>query len=95
MNIQFLNLAGEPEADPALIARFSFQCARNPGRWHNELLIAGRTGLKRDGQNQNGGIAQWDWDGNLKTPTFKPSIRCGGCCHGYITAGIWDDRGPG
>lgn len=66
--------------------RFSFQCPLYDRRCGN-LLIAGRTGLKRDGQNKNGGVAQWDFDGNAKRPTFKPSINCQGCWHGYIRNG--------
>lgn len=65
---------------------FSFQCPKHNRRCGN-LIIAGKTTLKRDGQNQNGGIAQWDWDGNEVAPTFKPSVNCGGCWHGFIENG--------
>ncbi|HTR86205.1 MAG TPA: DUF6527 family protein [Reyranella sp.] len=73
-------------AAPGAEQRFSFLCPRR-GRRCGALIIAGKTELKRDGQNQNGGIAQWDWDGNRESPTFKPSINCGGCWHGYIENG--------
>jgi hypothetical protein len=65
---------------------FSFRCPRK-GRRCESLVIAGRTDLKRDPQGQNGGIAQWDWDGNRDAPTFSPSVNCGGCWHGYIEKG--------
>lgn len=65
---------------------FSFQCPLRNRRC-SSLVIAGRTDLKRDPQGANGGIAQWDWDGNRDKPTFTPSINCGGCWHGYIRAG--------
>jgi hypothetical protein len=63
---------------------FSFACPKHAGRRCEGLVIAGRTTLKRDPQGQNGGIAQWDWDGDLIRPTFSPSVDCGGCWHGYI-----------
>lgn len=75
--------------DPAKLGeeqRFSFRCPKK-GRECGAMIIAGRTELKRDGQNQNGGIAQWDWDGNREAPTFTPSINCGSCWHGYIRNG--------
>jgi hypothetical protein len=43
--------------------------------------------LKRDPQGQNGGIAQWDWNGDRNSPTFTPSVNCGSCWHGYIRDG--------
>lgn len=72
--------------------RFSFRCPKR-GHQCGALIIAGRTELKRDGQNQNGGIAQWDWDGKREAPTFSPSINCGGCWHGYIRNGRCVDTG--
>jgi hypothetical protein len=30
----------------------------------------------------------WLWDGHLERPTLTPSIDCGGCWHGFITAGV-------
>jgi len=30
---------------------------------------------------------KWEWDGNRETPTVKPSINCGGCCHFTLTKG--------
>ena len=77
---------GYKDAQPGEEQRFSFRCPKK-GRECGAMIIAGRTELKRDGQNQNGGIAQWDWDGNRETPTFTPSINCGSCWHGYIRAG--------
>lgn len=65
---------------------FSFQCPLYDRRC-GDLLIAGRSAVKRDGQNKNGGAAQWDWDGDRDAPTFTPSVNCGGCWHGYIRAG--------
>lgn len=65
---------------------FSFACPKY-GRRCGALIIAGTTDLKRDPQGQNGGVAQWDWDGNRDAPTFKPSINCKGCWHGFIENG--------
>ena len=66
--------------------RFDFNCPKHDRRC-GSLVIAGRTALKRDPQGQNGGIAQWGWDGNREYPTFTPSVNCGGCWHGYIRNG--------
>lgn len=76
-------------AEPGKEQTFSFRCPRrlNKDGVCGNLIIAGRTTLKRDPGGQNGGIAQWEWDGNREKPTFGPSINCGGCWHGYIRAG--------
>ena len=66
---------------------FAFACPNHKGRMCGNLVIAGKTALKRDGQNQNSGIAQWDWNGNRDAPTFTPSVNCKGCWHGYIRDG--------
>ena len=51
------------------------------------LLIAGRTTIPRDPNNQNGGKAQWNWNGNREAPTLTPSVNCSRCWHGYIENG--------
>lgn len=71
--------------------RFAFRCVRNPRERCDGLLIANSGhGIKRDGQGQNGGRPQWDWDGNREAPTFAPSINCEKHCgwHGYIRGGV-------
>lgn len=83
--VEFETLDYDP-AEPGKEQRFGFKCPKR-GHMCGALVIAGRTELKRDGQNQNGGIAQWDWDGNRERPTFTPSINCGDCWHGYIRHG--------
>lgn len=65
---------------------FGFNCPKHDRRCDG-LTIAGRTDRKRDGQGQNGGVAQWDWDGNRERPTFTPSVNCGSCWHGFIENG--------
>ncbi len=65
---------------------FAFRCPRS-GLRCGLLVIAGRTTLKRDGNNCNSGVAQWDWDGDVERPTFNPSINCTRCWHGFIKAG--------
>lgn len=66
---------------------FDFACPKHNRRC-GPLLIAGAPhGIKRDGQNRDGGQAQWDWDGNADAPTFSPSIDCKRCWHGYIRNG--------
>jgi hypothetical protein len=65
---------------------FGFNCPIHDRRCEG-LVIAGKTTLPRDPQGQNGGIAQWDWDGQREHPTFTPSVNCGKCWHGYIRAG--------
>jgi hypothetical protein len=57
--------------------RFSFACPKHAGRRCEGLLI-------RQNESQH---PTWIWDGNRETPTFKPSINCKGCWHGYITKG--------
>ncbi len=91
--VKFLRLDGsgasvgaEPTA-PGEEVRFSFKCPKHPTNRCGGLLIAGRSGIPRDGQNQNGGRAQWDWNGDRERPTFSPSVNCGGCWHGYIENG--------
>jgi hypothetical protein len=75
-------------AGPGEEERFSFVCPRSArGVRCSGLIIAGKTGIKRNGQNKNGGSAQWDWDGNRDSPTFRPSIDCGGCWHGFLVRG--------
>ena len=67
---------------------FGFACPIKKGHRCEGLIIAGRTTLKRDPQGQNGGIAQWDWNGNRTAPTFTPSINDGFCgWHGYLRNG--------
>ena len=66
--------------------RFWFKCPKY-GHACGPLIISGRTNIKRDGQGLNGGRPQWDWDGNKEKPTFRPSINCNGCWHGYIRDG--------
>lgn len=35
----------------------------------------------------------WDWDGNERAPTLKPSVKFNGGCrwHGWLTAGVWKE----
>lgn len=74
------------EAAPGEEQVFSFACPKAKRRC-GPLVIVGRTTLKHDPQGQNGGIAQWSWDGNRENPTFTPSVNCSACWHGYIRAG--------
>lgn len=97
--VEFLTIAGEPCPPDQSPCRFTFRCVgvnrtrdqRLPYVRCASLLIAGTTNIPRDGQNANGGRAQWDWDGNREAPTFTPSINCASrtdCMwHGYIRAG--------
>jgi len=100
-NVEFLTITGEP-CQGEKPARFTFRCVgfnrgKDPRLQRSKcahLLIAegphsAAHGVKRDGQNQNGGRAQWDWDGNRETPTLSPSINCESHCgwHGYIRNG--------
>jgi hypothetical protein len=100
-NVQFLTLDHQPCPAGQKPARFTFRCpvfnrGRPAGMDEEEcghlLLIPGphteHHGIKHDPNGQNGGVAQWIWDGNTASPTFTPSINCGGCMwHGYIRAG--------
>lgn len=97
--VEFLTLQGEPCPAEERPARFTFRCARpaasgrNGQRCGRLLLAAGPHtqphGVPRDGQNLNGGRAQWDWDGTRHAPTFTPSVNCASACgwHGYIRSG--------
>lgn len=101
-NVEFLTLDYQlcPEGEKP--ARFSFRCVGfnrgkhpllAPTKCEGLLLAAGphtaEHGIKRDPQGQNGGVPQWDWDGNREAPTFSPSINCEKHCgwHGYLRAG--------
>jgi hypothetical protein len=83
--VKFEMLGGK-DAQPGNEQQFSFSCPLYNRRC-GPVIIAGRTKLKRDPQGQNGGVAQWDWNGNREIPTFSPSINCKGCWHGYIRKG--------
>jgi hypothetical protein len=74
------------DAKPGEEQFFDFNCPKYD-RKCGGLVIAGKTPLPRDGQGKNGGVPQWDWDGNRDAPTFSPSINCGKCWHGYIRKG--------
>lgn len=75
------------KVEPDEAQRFGFECPKGNG-FCGGLLIAGRDhGIKRDGQNLNGGRAQWDMSGDPAAPTFSPSINCGCGWHGYIENG--------
>jgi hypothetical protein len=78
---------GYDSAAPGEEQCFGFACPKRAGRQCSALVIAGRTTLKRDPKRQNGGIGQWDWDGDRERPTFTPSINCETCWHGYIEKG--------
>lgn len=76
------------DADPGNEQTFSFSCPRKINHRCGSLIIRGRTDLPHDPQGQNGGIAQWGWDGNRDTPTFTPSINCSFCgWHGFLERG--------
>jgi hypothetical protein len=74
-------------AEPGQEQTFGFACPMHKDRRCEGLVIAGKTTLKRDPQGQNGGIAQWEWNGDRASPTFSPSVNCKGCWHGYIRDG--------
>jgi hypothetical protein len=84
--VRFQRLDDWVEAKAGEEQTFSFNCPKADRRCEG-LIIAGRTDLKRDGQCRNGGVAQWDWNGNREAPTFTPSVNCGRCWHGYIRGG--------
>jgi hypothetical protein len=84
-NVKFDSL-DSLDAEPGQEQTFSFDCPKHNRRCFG-LIIHGRTDLKHDPKGQNGGIAQWHWDGNRDAPTFTPSIDCGKCWHGYIERG--------
>jgi hypothetical protein len=90
--VKFLNLRGDPVGPNEKPARFSFSCPKRAHSTCGTLLLkeGPRTavhGIKHDPQNQNGGKAQWEWNGNREAPTFQPSVDCKGCWHGYIISG--------
>jgi hypothetical protein len=96
-DVQFLTIEGAPCPADQKPARFTFRCVGFNRNRHpklppvecGNLLIAGATNIKRDGQGLNGGRPQWDWDGNREAPTFSPSINCEADCgwHGYLRKG--------
>lgn len=100
-NVQFLDIDGNPVKEGEKPARFTFRCVRwntkttKDDEIHCGMLLlhegphTARHGIKHDGQNQNGGQAQWGWDGNRENPTFTPSVNCEKACgwHGYVRNG--------
>lgn len=95
--VEFLRLDGSPCPPDETPQRFTFRCVVwNRGREAGSQSHCGRLliansghGIKRDGKNNNGGRAQWDFDGNRDAPTFSPSVNCESACgwHGYIRNG--------
>ena len=75
------------EAAPGAEFSIWFKCPKRKDLDCGGLLILGRTNIKHDPQNQNGGNAHWNWDGNRDRPTLTPSVNCGRCWHGYIRNG--------
>lgn len=85
--VQFCRLdAREVDCAPGEEQAVWFTCPRY-GHRCGPLILAGRTDLRRDGQNKNGGTAQWDWDGDRAAPTLRPSVNCARCWHGHIERG--------
>lgn len=68
---------------------FGFRCPKSKVQSYcGGLLIAGASDIKHDPQGQNGGRPQWSFDGDRESPTFAPSVNCGGCgWHGFIEKG--------
>lgn len=53
----------------------------------HRLQIVGEDGVKPD--------VCWEWDGDLESPTFSPSLLCDAAgtqprCHSFIRAGRWE-----
>jgi hypothetical protein len=85
--VSFDSLDFDGNGEPGKEQLFDFACPKGKGRC-GYLLIACTTDISRDGQNENGGHAQWEWiNGDRIAPTFTPSINCRGCWHGYIENG--------
>lgn len=84
--VTFTDLSYQP-AESGGEQRFGFDCPKYKGHRCEGLLIAGKSSVKRDPSNKNGGRAQWDWDGDREAPSFSPSVNCQGCWHGYIKKG--------
>lgn len=83
--VSFEKLDHEPAA-PGEEQQVWFSCPKHK-RTCGALVLLGKTTLKHDPQGQNGGIAQWSWDGNREQPTLTPSVNCARCWHGYIRKG--------
>lgn len=84
--VEFWTLEWE-DAEAGKEQLFGFACPKRKDRRCEGLSISGRTGLKHDPNNANGGVAHWHWDGNRDCPTFTPSINCHNCWHGFIENG--------
>lgn len=81
--VTFQNEKRDP-AKPGEEFYFSFVC---PNRRHCDLLQI----RKGKGQTPK---PSWEWDGNVESPTFGPSINHQGCWHGYIRQGrCFDTQG--
>jgi hypothetical protein len=81
----FCTLGNDP-AQPGTEQCVEFNCPLFDRRC-GPLVIAGRTNLNRHPRGENGGTAQWDWNGDREAPTLQPSVNCQGCWHGYIRNG--------
>jgi hypothetical protein len=79
MQFEFLDLDYELCPLDQMPDRFGFECPKNPGHMCTGLLIRVAGGPR----------PSWEWNGNREKPTFRPSINCEGCSHGYITDGVW------
>lgn len=73
-------------AEPGKEQLFGFNCPKSDQRCEG-LTIFAKTDAKHDPMGQNGGVAQWVWNGNRDNPTFTPSINCASCWHGFIRNG--------
>lgn len=85
--VTFCRLGESGEAGPGTEQVVWFKCPKRKNLDCGPLVLAGKTNLKRDPNGQNGGIAQWDWNGDRAAPTLTPSVNCHGCWHGYIEGG--------
>lgn len=84
MKFEFLTLDYEPCPEGEWPTRFGFTCPA--GRMGPEGMCSGL--LIRDPSKPRKSPT-WEWDGNREKPTFRPSINCIGCSHGWITGGAW------
>lgn len=99
VKVEFLTIESGPCPDGEKPQRFTFPCIRLPevsgsvNRCGMLLIANAGHSIKRDGQGNNGGRPQWDWNGDREKPTFAPSINCGKHCgwHGFIEKGQWRD----
>lgn len=81
--VRFLDLGYQPCPPDEQPARFGIECPNGKG-WCDGMLI--RT-------KEHAVHPSWEWNGNRKLATFRPSVDCRRCgWHGFVTDAEVEER---